>query len=235
MIIFYAPDVVRKNTLSEEESAHAVKVLRVKPGDEIYLVDGKGGFFRSRITMPHQKKCEFEVIEQLENPDKRNYRIHIAIAPTKNIDRFEWFIEKAVEIGVDRITPVITRYSERKIIKPERLEKIIISASKQSLKAGFTVLDSLCGFGEFVEKCCATQQFIAHCYSGSEKKQLQSVYQKDKDAIVLIGPEGDFSNEEVETAINQYRYLPVSLGESRLRTETAGIIACATAAFVNQQ
>jgi 16S rRNA (uracil1498-N3)-methyltransferase len=235
MTIFYAPDLMQKNILPEEESAHAVKVLRLKSGDEIYIVDGKGGFFRSRITMPHQKKCEFEIIEQLENPDKRNYRIHIAIGPTKNIDRFEWFIEKAVEIGVDQITPVITRYSERKIIKPERLEKIIISASKQSLKAGFTILNPLCEFSEFVEKRRATQQFIAHCYSEGEKKLLQSAYQKNKDAVVLIGPEGDFSNEEVETAINQYHYIPVSLGESRLRTETAGIIACATAAFVNHQ
>lgn len=235
MTIFHAPDMHQNLVLSEEESMHAVKVLRLKSGDEIFMVDGKGGLFRSKIVLAHQKHCEFQIIEQLENPEKRNYQLHLAIAPTKNIDRFEWFIEKATEIGVDQITPVITKFSERKIIKPERLEKIIVSASKQSLKAKFPVLNPLSSFNDFVSNNESSQKFIAHCRPNDDKKLLQSACQKAKDVLIFIGPEGDFSQDEVDMAIDHYKYEAISLGESRLRTETAGVIACATVQFVNQQ
>lgn len=233
MHLFYTPDIAIENVLPEEESQHAVRVLRLKTGDEIVCVDGVGGWYTCKIANPYPKHCEFEIVETIAEYGKRDFKLHIAIAPTKNIDRLEWFLEKATEIGIDEITPIITQFSERKLIKPERLEKIIVSASKQSLKAYFPVLNPLCTFDEFIEKYHAKQQFIAHCYI-ADKNSLKSLYQAENDAIVLIGPEGDFSLEEVQKAISK-GYKPVSLGESRLRTETAGIVACHTIVLANEQ
>ena len=233
MHLFYVPNIATENILPEEESQHAVKVLRLKSGDEIVLVDGRGGWYRAEITNPHPKRCEFEIKETILEYGKRNYKLHIAIAPTKNIERFEWFLEKATEIGIDEITPLLCQFSERKIIKPERLEKIIVSASKQSLKAYFPILNPLCSFNEFLKNNDATQKFIAHCYE-EDKKTLQSLYTKSSDVIILIGPEGDFSPKEVEKALKS-NYLPVSLGESRLRTETAGVVACHTITLLNER
>jgi 16S rRNA (uracil1498-N3)-methyltransferase len=227
MHIFYVLNI-SSSLLSEEESLHAVKVLRLQAGDAIVVVDGTGGYHQARTTQPHPKRCAFEVIESIYDYGKRNYRLHIAIAPTKNIERFEWFIEKAVEIGVDTITPMLCRYSERKIIKTERLEKIIISAAKQSIKALFPVLNTLCTFDELLKQHAAKAKFIAHCYPG-EKSLLKDLLPGQDDILLLIGPEGDFSPEEVEKAL-QYGFRAVSLGESRLRTETAGIVACAQVA-----
>lgn len=232
-MIFYAPDIRRQAILPEEESLHAVKVLRLQTGDEIQIVDGNGGYFKAVITLPHLKKCQVEIVEELPEIGSRDYKLNIGIAPTKNIERFEWFIEKATEIGIDEITPVITRFSERKIIKPERLQKIIISASKQSRKSRFPILNPLCSFDELLKRHSAAQKFIAHCYDG-DKNLLQNLCEKEKDTFILIGPEGDFSPEEVQKALSE-NFIPISLGDSRLRTETAGIVACSTAQFVNQK
>lgn len=229
MHIFYVPNIA-SSLLSEEESLHAVKVLRLQAGDAIVVVDGSGGYHQASITLPHPKHCAFEITKSIYDYGKRNYRLHIAIAPTKNIERFEWFIEKAVEIGVDTITPVLCRYSERKIIKTERLEKIIVSAAKQSIKAYFPVLNPLCTFDELLEQHTAKVKFIAHCYPG-EKALLKDLISDQEDILLLIGPEGDFSPEEVEKALHN-GFQPVSLGESRLRTETAGVVACAMVGVV---
>jgi len=232
MALFYVPNLSAGMVLPEEESQHAVKVLRLQVGDTIEVVDGVGGFYHARITNPHAKHCGFEVFETLLEFGKRDYKLHIAIAPTKNIERLEWFIEKATEIGIDEITPLVCRFSERKIIKPERLEKIIVSAAKQSQKAYFPKLNPLCSFDELLKNHQATQKFIAHCYE-EDKKLLQTEYSKSSNVLILIGPEGDFSKEEVQKAMS-LGFIPVSLGNSRLRTETAGVVACHTVAVVNQ-
>lgn len=231
--MFYCPDILHSFTLSEEESQHAVRVLRLQAGDELEVVDGAGGYYFAVVTNPHPKHCEFQIKEIITEYGKRDYRLHIAIAPTKNIERLEWFIEKCTEIGVDEITPILCRFSERKIIKPERLEKIIVSAAKQSLKAYFPILNPMCSFRDFIQQTTVSQKFIAHCYE-QDKQLLQQVYQKSSDAVILIGPEGDFSPEEVQAAI-QHQFHPVSLGSSRLRTETAGIAACHTVALMNEK
>jgi 16S rRNA (uracil1498-N3)-methyltransferase len=231
MALFYVSNPT-SNLLPEEESQHAVKVLRLQSGEEIEIVDGVGGFYKAVITNPHPKHCGFEVVEQKNDYGKRNYKLHVAIAPTKNIERLEWFIEKATEIGIDEITPVVCRFSERKIVKEERLEKIIVSAAKQSLKTYFPKLNPLCTFAELVKNNQATQKFIAHCYP-EDKRLLHLEIVKGSDVLVLIGPEGDFSREEVEMAIS-CGFKPVSLGESRLRTETAGVVAVHTVAVINQ-
>ena len=232
MALFYVPNLASGNVLPEEESQHAVKVLRLQVGSGITVVDGIGGFYNAQITNPHPKHCGFEIVESQTEFGKRDYKLHIAIAPTKNIERLEWFIEKATEIGIDEITPVICRFSERKIVKEERLEKIIISAAKQSLKAYFPKLNPLCTFDELLKTQSASQKFIAHCYD-EDKRLLQTEIQKSTDILILIGPEGDFSIEEVQKAIS-LGFAPVSLGKSRLRTETAGVVACHTVALLNQ-
>ena len=210
-----------------------MRVLRLQAGDELEVVDGAGGYYLAVVTNPHPKHCEFQIKETITEYGKRDYRLHIAIAPTKNIERLEWFIEKCTEIGVDEITPILCRFSERKIIKPERLEKIIVSAAKQSLKAYFPILNPMCSFRDFIQQTTVSQKFIAHCYE-QDKQLLQRVYQKSSDAVILIGPEGDFSPEEVQAAI-QHQFQPVSLGSSRLRTETAGIAACHTISLINEK
>jgi 16S rRNA (uracil1498-N3)-methyltransferase len=232
MTLFYCPTLETASVLSEEESQHAVKVLRLEIGDKIIVVDGKGGFYEAEITFAHHKKCEFKILSGQQKFGKQNYHLHIAIAPTKNIERLEWFIEKAVEIGINEITPIVCRFSERKIIKEDRLEKIIVSAAKQSIKAYFPVLNPLCSFDEFLKKYTAQQKFIAHCYE-TDKKLLKTEILQGSDVLILIGPEGDFSQEEVLKSL-ELGFLPVSLGESRLRTETAGVIACHTVQLINQ-
>lgn len=232
MYLFYAPDIAKEYVLPEEESKHAVRVLRLQSGDEIDVVDGAGSYYKARITNPNPKRCEFSVYETIANFGVRPYRLHIAIAPTKNIERLEWFIEKCTEIGIDEITPILCRYSERKQVKAERLEKIVISAAKQSLKAGFPKLNPLCSVDELLKKPFVGQKFIAHCYD-LEKTSLKMACRPAYETLILIGPEGDFSAEEVERAI-QNDFIPVSLGSSRLRTETAGIVACHTVALANE-
>ncbi len=232
MSLFYVPNLSHGFVLPEEESQHAVKVLRLQIGEEIEIVDGVGGYFKARITNPHPKHCAFEIVESKTEFGKRDYKLHIAIAPTKNIERLEWFIEKVTEIGIDEITPIICRFSERKMIREDRLEKIIVSAAKQSQKAYFPKLNPLCTFDELIKNHQSSQKFIAHCYD-LDKHLLQNEISKSSDVLILIGPEGDFSQEEVQKAIS-LGFIPVSLGESRLRTETAGIVACHTVAIVNR-
>jgi 16S rRNA (uracil1498-N3)-methyltransferase len=225
--MFYTPDISTFPFLPEEESQHAVKVLRLQAGDHIELIDGKGGYYKAEIVFPHHKRCEVQILESRTGFHKRTHHLHIAIAPTKNIERLEWFAEKATEIGIDEITPVICRFSERKVIKHDRLEKILISAMKQSLKACLPRLNEQCTFDRFLKRADPGQRFIAHCYDEHAKKNLSSLYVPKQNVTVLIGPEGDFSPEEVEKALKT-GFVPVSLGESRLRTETAGVVACHT-------
>ena len=217
--------------LPPEESVHCIKVLRLKKGDTVYLTDGNGGLFKTNIVIDHPKKCILQVIESKKEVGKKDFNIHLAVAPTKNINRFEWFLEKATEIGIDDITPLLCAHSERKIIKPERLNKVITAAMKQSLKTYHPKLSEMISFEKFIQTAVADQKCIAFC-SDIYKDHLKDRYSKGKSAIVLIGPEGDFSPEEVKAAIEN-GYHPVSLGPSRLRTETAAVVACHTVNLVN--
>lgn len=233
MHIFYTPDISGKNyTLNETESKHGVRVLRLEKGDEITLVDGRGGFFTAEITDPNPKRCAVNVVKSELNFGARNFKVQIAIAPTKNIERIEWFLEKATEIGIDRITPILCRYSERKEIKNDRLEKVMVSAMKQSLKAFLPKLDELTKFSELIKQPFEGQKFIAHC-EDQQRDLLKTLIVPNQNYLILIGPEGDFSTEEIELAIGA-GFRPVSLGDSRLRTETAGIIACHTFNLQNE-
>ena len=227
MNIFYTPNLSFDNHLSEEESRHAVKVLRLTVGDEILQADGMGSFYRTKIVDAHPKCCQTEVIEVIQQKPKRDFRIHIAVAPTKNMDRFEWFAEKATEIGIDVITPLRCRFSERKELKNERVERVLIAAMKQSQKAYIPKLNPICDFSTFVHEDTSEQKFIAHCYDDYEKSPLKNACVRNSNATILIGPEGDFSREEVEEALSR-GFQSVSLGDSRLRTETAALVACHT-------
>ncbi|WP_340113909.1 16S rRNA (uracil(1498)-N(3))-methyltransferase [Maribellus mangrovi] len=225
MQIFFIPEIIGNTvTLSTEESKHAVRVLRLSVGDQVQIVDGKGGFYRAEILEAHQKNCMLQILEAKSDYEKRNFRLHIAIAPTKNIDRFEWFLEKCTEIGIDEITPLISEHSERKIIKPQRLEKILVSAMKQSLKAYLPQLNELTELKDFLQQDHPEKRFIAHCNDGL-KAHLKNEIAAGDDALILIGPEGDFSPEEVEQA-KSVGFTEISLGNARLRTETAGVVAC---------
>ena len=237
MYLFYCPDIETKQTLSEEESAHCVRVLRYNAGDEILITDGKGTTYTARITNPHPKHCDFEIISSEKQQPHHNFHLHIAIAPTKNIERMEWAIEKCVEIGVDEITPLLCRFSERKQLRTDRLEKIILSAAKQSLTPYLPVLHELTPYEEFIRSQesgirSEEQKFIAHCYK-DDKRVLKDEIERGRDVLVLIGPEGDFSEQEVADAL-RLGFVPVSLGNSRLRTETAAVVACHTAILVNE-
>jgi 16S rRNA (uracil1498-N3)-methyltransferase len=233
MHLFYIPNISTDiQLLPREESAHCIKVLRLKKGDTVYLTDGLGGLYRTTIIDDHAKKCTLKVIEYQQEAGKKDFKIHLAVAPTKNINRFEWFLEKATEIGIDEITPLLCTHSERKIIKPERLNKVITAAMKQSIKAYHPVLNKMSSFKKFIQTVDADQKFIAYC-SETYVDHLKDRYTKGKNVIVLIGPEGDFSPSEVKTAIEN-GYHPVSLGLSRLRTETAAIVACHTVNLVNE-
>lgn len=218
--------------LDEAESKHAIKVLRLNAGDKINLVDGKGTFFEAEITQAHVKKCELQLLSSTPENNTKPH-IHIAIAPTKNNDRLEWFIEKATEIGIGEITPIICQRSERKTIKTDRLEKTAISAMKQSLKATLPTINEAITFKNFIENNSSrNNQFIAHCLDNTEK-HLSELCKKNESVLVLIGPEGDFSKEEIDLALKN-GFKPISLGKSRLRTETAGIVACHTLNLINE-
>ena len=233
MHLFYTPDLQNDTyRLSEEESKHCVRVLRLVEGDTLNLVDGKGMFCEAVIISAHAKACELKIMNKKSNYGKREFRLTIAVSPTKNIDRYEWFLEKATEIGIDAIIPLIGRYSERKEIKHDRLEKVMVSAIKQSIKAYLPQLQPIQSFKTVVKTSFTGQRFIAHCYEG-EKVMLRDAVVKGKDVLILIGPEGDFSAEEVESAIME-GFVPVSLGDSRLRTETAALVACHTVNLINQ-
>ena len=233
MHLFFTPDIINKTyTLNEIESKHCIKVLRLNVNDHIQLIDGTGNFYEAKIYDTNPKKCKVEVTKTIKEFGKRNHYLHIAIAPTKNIDRFEWFLEKATEIGIDEITPILCEHSERKIIKPERLEKVIISAVKQSIKAYKPKLNDLTKYKDFITKSYDCEKYIAHCEE-NKKTLLKNSYGNGQSAIILIGPEGDFSPAEIMLA-KQNNFKEISLGESRLRTETAGLVACHTINLINE-
>ena len=215
-------------TFDKEESRHIAKVLRKKTNDTIAITNGKGELFKSKLIHVDIKQCVAEVIE-IHQQKKRNYNLHLAVAPTKMNDRYEWFLEKATEIGVDTITPILCAHSERKIIKLDRFNKILQVAIKQSLNTFLPKLNPLISFQEFVQHHKASKKFIAHCEE-STKKSLKRALTVDQDVIILIGPEGDFNKEEINLAI-QNNFIPVSLGQTRLRTETAAIVACHSVAY----
>ncbi len=233
MNIFYTPDISGSSyTLNEEESKHCVRVLRMAEGDEICLVDGAGGFYVATIADANPKRCRVEVVEKKENYGKRPYYLHIAIGPTKLNDRYEWFLEKVTEIGIDEITPVESFHSERRMVKKERSEKVVTSAVKQSVKAYHPVVNDITSFKELVNRPFDGVKLIAHCNPG-DKTLLKNAFTPSENVLILIGPEGDFSIDEVELA-KQKGFVEISLGESRLRTETAGVVACHTVSLMNQ-
>jgi 16S rRNA (uracil1498-N3)-methyltransferase len=233
MQLFYVPNISGSEIiLDETESKHAIRVLRLQKGDQIQVVDGKGGFYLAEIADANPKKCRLTIVNSALDFGKRNFHLHIAIAPTKNIDRFEWFLEKATEIGIDEITPLLTSHSERKTINAERLEKILVSAMKQSLKAYLPQLHELTTFKELIINNKTENKFIAYCEE-IQKIHLKDLATKGNNTLILIGPEGDFSPEEIKLAIEN-GFKVVSLGESRLRTETAGIVACHIVNLANE-
>ncbi len=219
--------------LNEEESKHCVRVLRLKSGDRVSLTDGKGNLSEAIIQSADSKNLSLQIINTINEYQKRNYRLHIAMAPTKNIDRFEWFLEKATEIGIDEISPIVTDHSERRKIRTDRLDKIIVAAMKQSVKAYKPILNPIISFNDFMKKHHnETELFIAHCHE-KEKLDLKNSYHPGKHTIVMVGPEGDFSGHEIKRALNT-NFKPVTMGASRLRTETAGIVICHTIYFLNR-
>lgn len=224
---FYTPEAPISQELPEEEAAHAVRVLRLQAGDEMMLMDGHGNFFRAEVTMASQKHCLYRVIETLPQQPQWKGHLHLAIAPTKMMERMEWFIEKAVEIGVDEVSFLNCQFSERKVLKLPRVDKIAVSAMKQSRKAWKTQLNDMESFKAFISREHAGRKYIAHCYDEIARTYLYSELSQPSDsddALVLIGPEGDFSIDEVRMAID-YGFISVHLGDSRLRTETAGLSA----------
>jgi 16S rRNA (uracil1498-N3)-methyltransferase len=234
MQIFYAPAIMDNTCiLGKDESRHCIRVLRMTKGSPVKLIDGLGNLFEGYIVVPDPVRCEIAITETHRNFEKRDYRLHIAISPLKNHDRFEWFVEKSVEMGIDEITPIICRNTEKSGIKKERINNIIISAMKQSLKAFRPVLNEPRAFYDFGIADFTAVKMIAHCNPGYDRNKIDIVYQRNMDAVILIGPEGDFSEEEISLALKN-GFKPVHLGNSRLRTETAGIAACHSVYFINQ-
>lgn len=232
MQLFYAHQIEgSKAFLDIEETRHCTKTLRKNIHDVISLTDGCGGLYEGRIIEISKKSCTLEIIKTIEPRDKKNFHLHLAIAPTKNINRLEWFLEKTTELGIDEISLLLCQRSERKKIRLDRLEKIILSAAKQSIKSVFPKINDLVKFKDFVATAQASYKGIAHCNSDN-LPPLKTKIQTQKEILLLIGPEGDFSLEEVEWA-TQHGFDPISLGSSRLRTETAGIIACHTAHLIH--
>ncbi len=235
MLLFYAPDITSSvYALSSEESRHCVKAMRLKKGDKIYLTDGKGNRHEAIIIDNHIQKCLVEISQIVKIENEFSYHIHMAVAPTKNTDRYEWFVEKATEIGISEITPLLCSNSEKTRINTSRIERIQIAAMKQSLRCVLPTLNPESNYINLIENAKETQKFIAYCGNTSQPTPLlQHVCKKNTDTLILIGPEGDFTPEEVTTAIQQ-GFTPISLGKSRLRTETAAVVACHTLHVANQ-
>ena len=234
MQLFYNPDITPGTTLflfDKEESRHIVKVLRKKEGDFIQITNGKGSLFTSEITFANEKKCEVTISAE-EFFEPAPYQLHLAVAPTKLNDRYEWFLEKATEMGISEITPIICDHSERKFIKTDRFDKIIQSAMKQSLQYYLPKLNEPVSFKDFIKKQNDGLNLIAHCEE-TDKKSLKDVLEPNQKITILIGPEGDFSDKEIKAALEN-NYIPVSLGNTRLRTETAAVVACHSVVFVNE-
>jgi 16S rRNA (uracil1498-N3)-methyltransferase len=245
MHLFYTPDITSPDyTLSEEESKHAVRVLRLGTGDKIRLIDGDGGWYEAEITNDNPKRCSVTIIDTKKEVGKRNWQLHIALAPTKNMDRLEWFVEKATETGIDTISLIDCQNSERTIVKAERIQKVIVAAAKQSLKAYLPKLNEMNSFKKFIAAAADFQgeKFIAHCHpsiffgEGPEVRSphLKALYTPEKNVMVLIGPEGDFTLDEVKLALDN-GFKEISLGQSRLRTETAALYACTVVNILNEK
>lgn len=233
MHIFYTPDITSDTyILSEEESKHCIKVLRFQKGSVLNLVDGKGGFYDAIVEEPHPKRTKINILRVHNNYGLRNHYLHIAIAPTKNIERLEWFLEKATEIGIDEITPIICERSERREVKTERLNKVITTAVKQSIKAFHPKLNDPQSYTDFILKTKHTNKFIAHCVE-SKKFSIKDQFKPNSDYLVMIGPEGDFTPSEIDSAMS-HKFIPIGLGDSRLRTETAALEACFEINFLNR-
>ena len=234
MHLFYVPDIISPIcNLPKAESRHCIKSMRLKEGDPVLLTDGRGMLFNARIIDNNISACSVEIIKEEYIGNNFPYRVHIAVAPTKNTDRYEWFAEKAVEIGISEITALVCSHSEKTYIKAERIERLIIAALKQSLRCVLPVFNPAISFEKLISNAAEEQLFIAYC--GEDEGHiplLQQICQKEKDCLVLIGPEGDFSPEEVALA-KKHGFIPVSLGKSRLRTETAALVACQTVHFIN--
>lgn len=231
MQVFYTPDILNTPELPEEEARHCLRVLRLGVGDEITLTDGRGYYYNAEITSAG-RKCTVALKGKTKQEKTWQGHVHIAMAPVKNMERNEWFVEKAVEIGVDELTFPDCRYSERKTIKLERIQKIMVSAIKQSLTAYLPRVNGMTPFEELVKNSKAEQKFIAHCYE-EDKRTLRELLNPGGSTLILIGPEGDFSKEEIQYAIEN-GFVPVSLGKSRLRTETAALVACVAINQINQ-
>ena len=224
---FYAPEAATSQELPSDEATHALRVLRLKAGDEMMLMDGKGVFYRAEVTLAHAHHCQYVIRETLPQPRQWNGTVHLAIAPTKMMDRIEWMTEKAVELGIDELSFLNCQFSERRQLKTERIGKIVVAAVKQSHKAYLPTVNELVAFSEFVASHPSGHRFIAHCYQEVPRvnlfDQLCQLNEAD-DALVMIGPEGDFSIDEVRMAVDA-GFVSVDLGKSRLRTETAGLSA----------
>ncbi len=234
MQLFYNPninDTTTQFSFEKEESKHIVKVLRKKEGETLHITNGEGWLFNAEIVSANTNKCLAKVVTKTLQP-KRDYQLHLAVAPTKMNDRYEWFLEKATEIGIDTVTPIICDHSERKIIKAERYEKILQSAMKQSLNCYLPKLNDAINLKDFLNQEFTGDLFIAHCEE-TDRKSLKQQLKPNQNITILIGPEGDFSSKEIQLAI-QNNFIPVTLGTTRLRTETAAIVACHSVAFVNE-
>jgi 16S rRNA (uracil1498-N3)-methyltransferase len=234
MQVFYAPGIKGKvHILGEKESGHCIRVLRMKKNTPVKLIDGRGNLYEGFVSVPDPKGCEISITGITADFERRPYKLHIAISPLKNPERFEWFIEKSVEIGIDEITPLICRNSEKKSVKPERINNIIVSAMKQSLKTVLTSFNDPVEFSEFVTRKNDCKKIISHCSARFDRRAISDLYVREDDALILIGPEGDFSDDEISLALNN-GFKSAHLGKSRLRTETAGIAACHSIYFMNQ-
>jgi 16S rRNA (uracil1498-N3)-methyltransferase len=225
--LFYTPDIQSDHyTLPEDESKHCTRVLRLQHGDTVYLIDGRGGMYTAIIQDAHQKRCQLQVIDKQVAYGQLPYYVHIAVAPTKNIDRMEWFVEKAVEIGVSAITFLECEHSERKQLRLDRIEKIAVSAMKQSKKGYMPLINEMTPYEHFIRTCIPDDTFIAHLENDATKS-IKDYYKSNRQHCILIGPEGDFSPGEIQAAY-ALGIRPVTLGQSRLRTETAALVACHT-------
>lgn len=232
MHLFYSTAIEKEHILLDaEESRHLVKVLRMQAGDQVYVIDGKGNRYRCEVELVHPKKTRLTIKERQN--DNETFGIHLAVAPTKNLNRWEWFLEKATEIGIDRISPLLCAHSERKVLKMERQQKILIAAMKQSYKAKMPQLDEMIPLAKFLNQVQAEEKLIAHCEDDLPRMSLKKVHKAQKNVCLLIGPEGDFSSEEIESAL-EAGFLPISLGKSRLRNETAAIVALQSIHLLNE-
>jgi 16S rRNA (uracil1498-N3)-methyltransferase len=234
MQLFYNPNIDQTSngfSFDKEESKHIIKVMRKNAGDILFVTNGLGFIFKTEITLASDSKCVVKIVS-FEQSEKPKYHLHVAVAPTKMNDRYEWFLEKATEMGISEITPLICDHSERKIIKTERFDKIIQSAMKQSVQYYLPKLNEPMTFKNFIKNNNSGQLFIAHCEE-TDKKLLKNAVKPSEDVTILIGPEGDFSTSEIKLALEN-GYIPVSLGNTRLRTETAAIVACHSVVYTNE-